>query len=439
MITIPTRQDQALAVFGLGASGRSTARALAASGAAVAAWDDDSGRCDAAADDGLAVTDLLTCDWSGFDGLVLSPGVPLTHPQPHPVARRARDAGCPIIGDIELLAEACPEATLVGITGTNGKSTTTALIGHVLAETGRRVEVGGNLGPPALGLDPLGKDGIYALGLSSYQLDLTLAARFDIAVFLNLTPDHLDRHGGIDGYLAAKRRIFRNHGKVDERGLQVAMIGLDDDYGMGLVEEMKREAAWRVIPISSGSMVSGGVFVINGQLMDLTEIGNPNPLNLSELTALPGAHNWQNAAAAYAVALTLGVTPEEIADAFRTFPGLPHRQELVATVGGVRYVNDSKATNAEAASRAIASYDRVYLIAGGLAKEGGLETVLPMAGRIRHAGPLLDAEARPIGSLVLFEADSLEEAQALAARDPYVTEGVFESHEVLETRQVFPK
>ena len=330
--------------------------------------------------------DLLDRDWSDIDGLVLSPGVPLTHPTPHDVVVKAHDAGCPVIGDIELLAETCAAATFVGCTGTNGKSTTTALIGHILQTAGRRVEIGGNLGPAALGLAPLGEDGVYVLELSSYQLDLTRDARFDVAVFLNLTPDHLDRHGDMDGYLAAKRRIFRDRAAGSARPAQIAVIGTDDAYGERIAADLESRPAWRTLRISSERPVDGGVYVLDGHLFDAIDGPAEHPVcELTAVPSLPGAHNWQNAAAAFAAARMLDVPAQTIAGALADFPGLPHRQELVATVNGIRYVNDSKATNGEAASRAVASYDDIYLIAGGLPKEGGLSAILPMADRIRHA------------------------------------------------------
>lgn len=393
MITLPHRHDQNIAVFGLSASGLAAARALADSGVAVAAWDDDKDKRDVAAAGGIPLIDPFGADWSGVDALVLTPGVSLTHPEPHPVVTLARDARCAIIGDIELLVEACAESTFVGVTGTNGKSTTTSLIAHVLGAAGRTVEVGGNLGPPALSLEKLAADGIYVLELSSYQLDLTQETCFDVAVFLNLTPDHLDRHGDMDGYYSAKRRIFRD--RDGAAADQVAIIGVDDDYGRQLCDAMSSRDRWRCIRVSGEQAVENGVYVLDGKLFDATEGTAKSPIcDLNGCATLPGRHNWQNAAAAYASARALGVAPPAIAAALPTFPGLPHRQELVATIGGIRYVNDSKATNGEAASRAVASYDDIYLIAGGLPKDGGLAAIAPLAERVRHAFLIGDAAAQ---------------------------------------------
>lgn len=421
MIPIPARRNQHLAVFGLSASGLATARALAASGVTVSAWDDNADKRDAAAAEGIGIADLSAASWKDIDALVLSPGVPLTHPEPHWTAQLANDAGRPIIGDIELLAEARTEATFVGITGTNGKSTTTSLIGHVLQSVGREVAIGGNLGPPALTLEPLDEDGVYVLELSSYQLDLTHEARFDVAVLLNLTPDHLDRHGDMEGYLAAKRRIFRDRPEGSGRPAQVAVVGIDDAYGRRVQADMAGNPRWRVVPVSSAGTAEGGVYVLDGLLYDATEGAPGDPVcDLSNAPALPGAHNWQNAAAAYAAARALGIGRDAICAALATFPGLPHRQELVATIGGVRYVNDSKATNGEAAAKAIACYDGIYLIAGGLAKEGGLDVILPLTGRIRHVF-LIGEAAEPFaaeldGKAAVTQAGDLATAVGLAHR-----------------------
>ncbi len=385
MITVATRSGQNLAVFGLGASGIATATALAQSGARVTAWDDNAPARKAAEAAGLDLADPRAADWSALDALVLSPGVPLTHPRPHPVVGLAGNAGRPVLGDIELLAEACPDATFIAITGTNGKSTTTALVGHVLEgadRRGRKIQIGGNLGPPALSLAPMGEDGIYVLELSSYQLDLTIEARFDIAVLLNISPDHLDRHGDMAGYVAAKRRIFRDRPSGD----QTAVIGVDDDHGRALAAEIARQPSWRVIPISSGTALDDGVYVLEGVLFDAMSGGAATSIcDLRGIETLPGAHNWQNAAAAYATARATGLDGPDIATRLATYPGLPHRQESVATIGGVRYVNDSKATNPDATARALACYDAIYWIAGGRAKDGGLKALAPYLDRIRHA------------------------------------------------------
>lgn len=391
MIETPARRDQNIAVFGLGVSGIATANALARSGANVFAWDDGAAARESASEQHVKLSDPHKTDWSIMDALVLSPGIPLTHPKPHEVVALAHHADCPVIGDIELLVEARPDATYIAITGTNGKSTTTALIGHVLESSGLKLAIGGNLGPPALSLDPLEGDGIYVLELSSYQLDLTHDARFDVAVLLNITPDHLDRHGGMDGYIAAKKRIFRTR---DGDG-QIAVIGVDDAHGAAMADDITAGGSWRVIRVSSGRPVEDGVYAIDGKLFDnLANNGGAarEVCDLTTVATLPGAHNWQNAAACYAVARILDLKPAAIVENLATYPGLAHRQETVTRISGILYVNDSKATNPDAASRALGSYDTIYWIAGGRAKDGGLGPVLPLLDRVRHGFLIGEAE-----------------------------------------------
>ena len=420
MITVSHFADRPVAVFGLGRSGIASALSLAAGGATVWAWDDNVKSRAAATAKGVTLQEPGTCDWRSAAALLLSPGVPLTHPAPHPVVAMARHAGCPIVGDIELLAKAQPKATYVGITGTNGKSTTTALIGHILKEAGRTVEVGGNLGAPALGLAPLEAGGIYVLELSSYQLDLIDEATFDVAVFINLSPDHLGRHGGMDGYVAAKRRIFRH-----QKPHMMAIVGVDDDRSRAIFEELKVEGGRRVVPISCLQRVSKGVFAAGGRLVDDMEGAMRAVVDLAEAPTLPGEHNWQNAAAAYAAARAVGIEREAIARALVTYPGLAHRQERIASVGGIAFINDSKATNADAAARALTCYDAIYWIAGGLPKEGGLAGTEPYYPRIRRAFLIGAAEAAfaetlagqvPVSRCGTLEA-AVREAHKLAAAE----------------------
>lgn len=383
MIPVTSRSSQHLAVFGLGGSGRATARALMAGGATVTAWDDNEASRAEAANENIPLADLAACDWTDFSALVLSPGIPLTHPAPHPVVERAHQAGRPVIGDIELLTENCGGAVLIGITGTNGKSTTSALIHHVLQTANIDVQIGGNFGPPVLGLERAGENDTIVLELSSYQLDLTQAATFDIAVLLNITPDHLDRHGDMAGYVAAKKRIFRasENRASDNKARQVAIVGIDDAYGTATCKELSNDAAWQVIPVSVTESMSDGVWVDDGTIHD----GDGNSCPIGHIDTLRGKHNWQNAAVAWAVARARGLSSDRIATGFETYPGLPHRLETVAEIDGVRYVNDSKATNGEAAARALSSFDDIYWIAGGVAKEDGLGPTAPYLDRVRHA------------------------------------------------------
>jgi UDP-N-acetylmuramoylalanine--D-glutamate ligase len=378
-----------VAVLGLGKSGLATARALMASGVAVRAWDDSPVSRRAADAEHITLADLGSANLGSMQMLVLSPGIPHSFPEPHPVAARAKAAKRPIIGDIELLYRAQPKSRYVGITGTNGKSTTTALIGHVLSEAGLKIAVGGNLGTPALTFPPLGPDGVYVLEMSSYQLELIDTLAFDVAILLNITPDHLDRHGGMDGYIAAKERIFARQSPK-----QAAVICIDSAPCRGIVQRlMQKTGGGRLVPISVEHAAKGGVYVRDGKLIDDLDRAAKAELDLTSLSRLPGAHNWQNVLAAYAGARMLGLAPAKIAKAITSFLGLAHRQQLIATIGKVRYVNDSKATNVDAATKALGCYDRIYWIAGGRAKEGGFDDLAPFMPRVAHA--FLIGEAAP--------------------------------------------
>ncbi|MEX2453313.1 MAG: UDP-N-acetylmuramoyl-L-alanine--D-glutamate ligase, partial [Rhodospirillaceae bacterium] len=342
-----------------------------------------------------------------------------------PVVATAQKAGRPILGDIELLAEACPAAILIGITGTNGKSTTSALIHHVFRAAGRAVQIGGNFGPPVLGLEPPGPGEAIVLELSSYQLDLTERATFEVAVLLNVTPDHLDRHGDMDGYVAAKKRIFRRRSGSG----QIAVVGVDDSHSRALHDELRRDGGWHVVAISAAQELDDGVYVRDGELVDSTDTSD---WFIGDIETLRGRHNWQNAAAAWAVARSQGIEPAAIAAALATYPGLPHRLELIAEIDGVRYVNDSKATNGEAAARALSSFDGIYWIAGGVAKEDGLFPADPYLDRVRHVFLIGEAAAAferhlagrvPVtrsGDLATAIADARRRADAEGAEAPVV-------------------
>ncbi|MGD8808350.1 MAG: UDP-N-acetylmuramoyl-L-alanine--D-glutamate ligase [Gammaproteobacteria bacterium] len=380
MINLNQFRGQTMAVMGLGKSGLATARALRKAGVRVLAWDDSEARRETVAREGIKVADLADVSWADIDALVLSPGIPHRFPAPHPVAEMALDAGCPIISDIQLLAHAAPDACFIGITGTNGKSTTTSLIGHLLAKTGRHAAIGGNLGRPVLDLDKMSEGEFYVIEMSSFQLEITAPVPFDIAVLLNVTPDHLERHGGMDGYVAAKKRVFDG-----QRKDHAAIVGIDDGICRSIFEALGAAKHQRVLPISGERRVAGGVYAVDRVLYDDTEGRNTPILGLDEIHTLPGTHNAQNASAAYATARIAGLTPAEIRDAMRSFPGLAHRQELAAEIDGVLYVNDSKATNADAAARALSSYTNIYWIAGGQQKEDGLAAALPYVDHVRHA------------------------------------------------------
>jgi UDP-N-acetylmuramoylalanine--D-glutamate ligase len=411
MIAVTEFNNERVAVLGLARSGLAAAQALQRGGARVMAWDDAAKRREDAAAVGLPLVDLAATDLTGVRALVLSPGIPHTFPAPHRVAARARDAGVPIIGDIELLARSCRSARYVGVTGTNGKSTTTALVAHILASAGRRVAAGGNIGVPALLLDALGADGTYVLEMSSYQLELTPSLAFDVAVLLNITPDHLDRHGGMAGYVAAKELIFAR-----QREGQSAVIGIDDPTCRGIAARLAAGKRQRVVTISAQD--AADVFVADGRLIDAMAGERRSVLDLRAVERLPGRHNWQNAAAAYAVVRCLGLGADAAVAGIRSFAGLAHRQELIAVIDGVRYVNDSKATNADATANALACYDAIYWIAGGIAKEGGIAALAPFFPRIRRAfliGEAAPAFAATLEGRVAYERSGTLDAAVAAA------------------------
>ncbi|MBC8793439.1 MAG: UDP-N-acetylmuramoyl-L-alanine--D-glutamate ligase [Tagaea sp. CACIAM 22H2] len=415
MIHIASFAGKNVAVLGLGKSGLAAARALVASGAKVMAWDDTAASREAAAAAQIPLADLRTADLAGVAALVMSPGIPHSFPAPHDVAARAKAQGIDLISDVELLMRSRRDASFIGITGTNGKSTTTALIGHILNAAKRATQIGGNIGTAALSLEPLGRDGIYVIEMSSYQLELVPTARFDGAVLLNISPDHLDRHGGMDGYVAAKRNIFR-----DQKSPRFAVVGIDDDISASIYADLVEAGESIVIPISGQGGVQGGVYAQRGGLWD-SRHGEPVRFaSLADCPALPGTHNAQNAAAAAAVALQLGVSPKIIADAMKSFPGLPHRQERVAERDGIVFVNDSKATNADSTAKALGCYPRIHWIAGGRAKAGGIESLRGFFPRIAKAYLIGEAAgdfAATLGEIPHEKCGTLDKAVAAAWND----------------------
>ncbi len=372
MIPVPGFEGRRVAVFGLGRSGLTAARALKAGGAEPVLWDDGiSSRMQAEAE-GFVVEDLTTADWSGFAALVLSPGVPLTHPVPHWSVEKAKEAGIEIVGDLELFARALaalPEGErpqVVAITGTNGKSTTTALTAWVLKQAGMTVHMGGNIGIGVLALPKPTPGAVYVIECSSYQLDLTTTFAPDVAILTNISPDHLDRHGGMEGYVAAKARIFANPGAG-----QVALVGVDERWGRTVSAGLK----------DAITVGSEGAYLPRSEGVDTPD----GPVDLSGAVSLAGRHNAQNAACAHAAARALGVAHDVAVEGLLSFPGLAHRMEPVGRIGRVRFINDSKATNADAARQALAAYDRVFWIAGGRAKAGGIDDLTELFPRVVEA------------------------------------------------------
>ena len=387
MIISPAFRGKRFAVLGLARTGLATCRALMASGAEVLAWDSrDEAR--AAAADGVQIAEPMVADLAGFDGIVLSPGVPLNR---HPIADRARQAHVPILGDIELFARArasLPAHKVVGITGTNGKSTTTALIHHILASAGLPARMGGNIGLPILSQEALPEGGVYVLELSSFQIDLTQSLACDVAVLTNITPDHLDRYDSFADYAAAKERLFTLQ-HVD----QVAVIATEDDPSRMIASRINHR---------------------------LFRVSSKNAGDQSAWPSLQGPHNAQNVACARAVALALGVEAEAIEQALRSYPGLPHRMERVAERHGVLYVNDSKATNPTSTAPALAAFPVVHWIVGGQAKTKDLDACAPHFSHVKaayvigEAGPMFADLLSP--HMPVVAAGTLEAAVQHAAQ-----------------------
>ncbi|MCF6221313.1 MAG: UDP-N-acetylmuramoyl-L-alanine--D-glutamate ligase [Robiginitomaculum sp.] len=386
MIEAGTFKGKTTAVFGLGRSGITAALSLQKGGAKVLAWDDNEASRKVAEEEGVRVVDLQTADWKTIDELVLSPGVPHELPKAHWSAEKAKAADVPIICDIEIFAREvmarAPERrpNIIAITGTNGKSTTTSLIGHILSEAGRDAQVGGNIGRGVLDLESIYAGANYVLELSSYQLERTFSLKANAAVFLNLTPDHLDRHGDMKGYEKAKIRVFDNQTKED-----AAIIGVDGPEGKRTCSRLLAANGRRVLPISGKRSLGRGVCVIKGKLYSIMDGQCQMIVDLNKAIGLDGQHNWQNAAAAYAAVRAIGLKPEAIGQAILTFPGLEHRLENIGKVGPVKYVNDSKATNVDAAAQALGTYDNIYWIAGGQAKDGGIADLAPHFKNITRA------------------------------------------------------
>lgn len=393
MIPVVGHSGARVAVLGLGRSGLATARALVAGGAVPCLWDDSPEARAKAEAEGFALTDLTRTDvWTGIAALIVSPGIPHLYPEPNRIILRALEAGIPVDNDIGLFFRswATPDwdemdrtPKVVAITGSNGKSTTTALVHHILKEAGRPTQMAGNIGRGVLDIDPATDGEVVVLELSSYQTELARALTPDIAVFTNLSPDHLDRHGGKGGYFAAKRRLFA------EGGPDRAVVGIDEVEGLFLANQLSQGPVDdRVIRISSGQKLDGegwSVFARKGFLAEWRKGRQVAAIDLREVRGLPGAHNHQNACAAYAATRSLGLAPREIEKALHSFAGLPHRSQLVGERNGVRFVNDSKATNVDSAAKALQAFPKIRWIAGGLGKDGGIAALKPFLGSVVKA------------------------------------------------------
>ena len=416
MIAAHAFAARTVAVFGLARSGISAVRALRAGDADVFAWDDKEPLCQAAREAGASTAPLAEWPWDRLAAVILSPGIPLTHPTPHEVVQRARARGIEVIGDIELFSREKLAAPAVAITGTNGKSTTTALIGHILRHGGFDAQVGGNIGNAALELGSPGARTVYVLEISSYQIDLAPGFAPDVAVLSNITPDHIDRHGSLENYAAVKARLLK---QTKKEGLDV--VGVDDSYCASIFTRLTSNGGCPCVAVSVGKVLGRGVFVLDGILYDAQNEHAAKVMDLASAPHLPGAHNWQNAALAYAATKPYVKDPHAIAEAICSFPGLAHRIEDVGRIGKVRFINDSKATNADAAERALVCFTDIYWIAGGRPKAGGIVPLEPHFPRIRKAY-LIGEAAQDFAATLSGKVESefcgtLEAAVAAAAAD----------------------
>lgn len=416
MTPVTTFAGRRVALFGLGGSGLVTALALKAGGAEVVAFDDSEQSREKARAQGIGVADLRAEDWSRFAALVLAPGVPLTHPTPHWTVGLATEAGVEIVGDVELFcrerAEIAPLAPFVAITGTNGKSTTTALIAHMLRKAGLDVQMGGNIGTAILSLEPPAQSRVHVIEMSSFQIDLTPSLAPSIGVLMNISPDHLDRHGTLEDYAAIKARLVA--------GADVAIIGIDDPMSRAIYDAL-RETGSPVHAVSSGMLPGDGYHFDRSDIFVARGSVTRKVADLSAIGSLRGAHNAQNAAVALAVGAALGLKHEITSAALASFPGLAHRMEQVGRRGVTLFVNDSKATNADSAEKALTSFDRIYWILGGKPKEGGIEPLRAHFPRVVKAYLIGEASAefaRTLGDDVPHEScGTLERAVAAAAAD----------------------
>ncbi|HEY2529753.1 MAG TPA: UDP-N-acetylmuramoyl-L-alanine--D-glutamate ligase [Xanthobacteraceae bacterium] len=419
MIPITTFAGKKVAVFGFGASGLASAGALLAGGADVVGFDDDAQSLARANALGIPIADLRHLDWAKIAALVLAPGVPLTHPLPHWSVQLAQRAGVEVIGDVELFCRErrlyAPAAPFVAITGTNGKSTTTALVAHLVATAGRDAQLGGNIGTAILALAPPGAGRIHVIECSSYQIDLSPSIDPSIGILINLSEDHLDRHGDMEHYAAVKERLVAG---VASRG--TAVVGVDDEWCQQAAVRLAQSGK-HVVRISVRRRLSNGLYVEQRRIMRTAGASAALIADLSGVSSLRGLHNAQNAACAAAAALALGFAPATIEAGLRSFPGLAHRLEDVGCRGRVLFVNDSKATNADSTAQALACFSDIFWIAGGKPKTGGIESLQKFFPRVRKAyliGEAAEQFAATLGNDVAHEIDgTLERALAAAARD----------------------
>ena len=416
MFAAATFKGKSVGVFGLARSGIACATALKLGGATVFAWDDSEPAVAKALAEGIAISNLHQVDFKSLDALVLSPGVPLTHPEPHWSVVKAKQAGIGIISDTEIFAReaAAGGAKLVAITGTNGKSTTTALIGHVLKSAGLDVDVGGNIGLAVFNLREPRNGRICVLELSSFQIDLMPSLKPDVGILTNITPDHLDRHGTMENYATVKGRMFEKMAAGD-----TALISVDDPWCVDIADDVSSATTLRRISVVA--QIGDGICAPDGILTDVQNNQTVTEIDLRGFQSLKGRHNWQNACMAYGAARALGLDVASIAKGMASFPGLEHRMQQVGKRDLVSFINDSKATNADAAEKALRSFRNIHWIAGGIAKEGGIEPLRPLFGNITKAyliGAAAGDFATTLEGNVSYEiVETLERAVIAAADD----------------------
>jgi len=423
MIAAKAFANKTVAVFGLARTGLGAVRSLVAGGTTVIAWDDSSTARDLGGQEGAEIMPWREWPWEKITALVLSPGVPLTHPKPHGVVEHANSAKVPVIGDVELFAREIRvnpdlpgKSPVIAITGTNGKSTTTALVGHILNQCGFDAQIGGNIGKSVLELSPPSAKTIYVLEMSSFQIDLAPGLVPDVALLSNLSPDHIDRHGTMENYAAIKARLMRQTAKDGQ-----VVIGVDDDYSSAIFTQTSSAGGAQAHPLSVGKVLGRGIFVVDGALYDALG-GRPfKVMDMGTAAHLPGAHNWQNAALAYGAVRSFVSDSKKIANAIASFPGLAHRMEDVGHIGKTVFINDSKATNADATARALAVYPDIFWIAGGKPKEGGIAPLASFFPRVRKAyliGEAANQFARTLDGKALYEmSGTIDAAVASAAAD----------------------
>ncbi len=419
MTPVTSFAGKTVAVFGLGGSGLASCHALKAGGAEVIACDDSTDKMAEAVRAGFITADLRTVSWANFAALVLTPGVPLTHPKPHWTVLAACQAGVEVIGDVELFCRErkrhAPDAPFIAITGTNGKSTTTALIAHLVREAGFDTQMGGNIGTAILSLEPPRTGRVHVIEMSSYQIDLTPSLDPTVGILLNVTPDHIDRHGTIENYAAVKERLVAG---VQPGG--TAIVGADDTWCSKIADRLS-QAGKRVVRISVEHPLADGLTVDGSRIVENAGGAQSVVADLADIGSLRGLHNAQNAAAASAAVRALGVSVDVLQKGLRSFPGLAHRMEQVGHLGTTLFVNDSKGTNADAAAKALSSFTDIFWIAGGKAKEGGIAPLAEFFPRVKKAyliGEAANDFSRTLEGKVPFDISvTLDVAVANAARD----------------------